>query len=77
MKKPAALLLALFCFFVFLVSPSQAEQATSEPIPEPTLSPNAEKYDADHPENLSQACRHGISGFSRIESAPGGKRQGL
>ncbi len=44
----------MFCLLLSASAHSAlSEQATAEKIPEPTLSPNAEKYDADHPENLS------------------------
>ena len=58
MKKITALLLS---FFIFIFSFSSAFAAkkhaepepTMEPIPQPTLSPDAEDYDKEHPENLS------------------------
>ena len=53
MKRIVALWVALLLLLSFSVSSAPAESAaTPEPIPEPTLSPNAEKYDPEHPENL-------------------------
>ena len=36
-------------------------EATQEPIPEPTLSPEAAPYDAEHPENLEPDQLYGLS----------------
>ena len=47
------LICLMACSALFSPVPAFSEAATSEPIPEPTLSPNAEKYDTEHPENLS------------------------
>lgn len=58
MKKITALLLSFF-IFIFSFSPAFAAkkhtepEPTMEPIPQPTLSPDAEDYDKEHPENLS------------------------
>jgi D-alanyl-D-alanine carboxypeptidase (penicillin-binding protein 5/6) len=52
--------LLLLCTVLF--SPDRAaSEATAEPIPEPTLSPNAEKYDPEHPENLSPDQLYALS----------------
>ena len=60
LKRLMSLLMVLF-----LLCPAfgsvLAEAPTPEPIPEPTLSPDAEKYDADHPENLSPDQLYGLS----------------
>jgi D-alanyl-D-alanine carboxypeptidase (penicillin-binding protein 5/6) len=57
-RKISAIL--LFFMLLFLWSPfasaarsTPEPTATSEPIPEPTLSPDAPDYDAEHPEDLS------------------------
>ena len=67
MKKCFALLLAFFLLFAS-VTPGLAaskkkkdDTPTSEPIPEPTLSPNAAKYDPEHPENLSPDQLYALS----------------
>ena len=65
MKKTAALLLALSMLFIF--SPASAAknntpvEPTPEPIPEPTLSPDAQEYDPEHPENLSPDQLYALS----------------
>ena len=66
MKKPAALLLVLFILFTCLTpavaAKKQEEPAvTSEPIPEPTLSPDAADYDPEHPEDLSPDQLYALS----------------
>ena len=61
MKKAMAFLLVLCCLITVLSPSVLAEQATAEPIPEPTLSPNAEKYDADHPESLAPDQLYALS----------------
>ncbi|MBR6966027.1 MAG: hypothetical protein IKH81_02930 [Clostridia bacterium] len=61
MKKAMAFLLVLCCLISVLSPSALAEQATAEPIPEPTLSPNAEKYDADHPESLAPDQLYALS----------------
>ncbi len=67
MKKCFAFLLAFFLLFAS-VTPGLAaskkkkdDTPTSEPIPEPTLSPHAAKYDAEHPENLSPDQLYALS----------------
>ena len=56
MRKTLCLLFALlFC----CLAPLSAVRA--EGIPEPTLSPNAEKYDPDHPEKLSADQLYALS----------------
>lgn len=59
MKKALSFLSAL-CFFMMVLVPSFAESA-QDTIPEPTLSPNAEKYDETHPENLSPDQLYALS----------------
>ena len=54
MRRVACALLALFLTLCFLASSALSESPTPDTIPEPTLSPDAEKYDANHPENLSE-----------------------
>lgn len=49
----------LLCACVFFCSPllpvrSAAEAVTAEPIPEPTLNPDAAQYDPEHPEDLTE-----------------------
>lgn len=57
---PCLIVLLLICTVLF--SPDRAaSEATAEPIPEPTLSPNAEKYDPEHPENLSPDQLYALS----------------
>ena len=57
---PCLIVLLLLCTVLF--SPDRAaSEATAEPIPEPTLSPNAEKYDPEHPENLSPDQLYALS----------------
>ena len=58
MRRTAAFLLCviLFCasFSGSYAAKNNAEpQVTAEPIPQPTLSPDAPKYDEEHPEDLS------------------------
>ena len=52
--------LALACCVLFSSCAALAE-ATQEPIPEPTLSPEASPYDAEHPENLEPEQLYGLS----------------
>lgn len=49
------LLTIIFILFVSTASAAKTEQVvvTAEPIPEPTLSPDAAKYDPEHPEDLT------------------------
>ena len=60
LKKFLSVLFALLILWLCPAAPSIAEN-TSEPIPEPTLSPNAEKYDPDYPENLSPDQLYALS----------------
>lgn len=66
MKKIAAMLLVFLISFT-VHSPALAAKnnedpsPTSEPIPEPTLSPDAADYDPDHPENLSPDQLYALS----------------
>ncbi len=62
MKHGIALFLILVTLFSCLPFPyAAAESATSEPIPEPTLSPDASPYDAEHPENLYEDQLYALS----------------
>jgi len=68
------LLFALTLCFAFSVlfpsvpfSSASAEQVTAEPIPEPTLNPNAEKYDEEHPEELSPDQLYALSAVLMVE----------
>ena len=68
MKRITAVLLCLFLSFSFLTCASAAKKkttaaptATSEPIPEPTLSPDAAEYDPDHPEDLAPDQLYALS----------------
>ena len=42
-------------------SPAALSEATTEPIPEPTLSPEAAPYDEEHPENLEPEQLYALS----------------
>ncbi len=58
MKRIAALLLSFLLLFISFSTAYAAKNkpeptATSEPIPEPTLSPDAPDYDPEHPEDLT------------------------
>ena len=66
MKKWTALLLSLLLVFSLAVSASAAKkksdpEPTSDPIPEPTLSPSAPDYDPEHPEDLSPDQLYALS----------------
>ena len=62
MKKLLCLLLSFLMAFPLLISAAHAESAdTSDKIPEPTLNPNAEAYDPEHPENLSADQLYALS----------------
>ena len=61
MRKKMSALLALLIFFTFLSSSLAESAATTDTIPEPTLSPNAEKYDPEHPEDLSADQLYALS----------------
>ena len=58
MKKAISLMFVFLILFVccgpaFAATKKSDPEPTSEPIPEPTLSPDAVKYDPEHPESLS------------------------
>ena len=62
MKKLSVLLLAVILSFSSWLAPAYADPtSTPETIPEPTLSPHAEKYDEAHPENLSADQLYALS----------------
>ena len=61
MKRALCTLLALIMTICFLSPAALSEAPTQDPIPEPTLSPDAEKYDANHPENLSEDQLYALS----------------
>ena len=62
MRRILPCLMALLVLSSLLFSPACSfSEATPEPIPEPTLSPNAEKYDPEHPENLSPDQLYALS----------------
>ena len=61
MKKKLLLFLALLIFVHCFFHDATSESATSEPIPEPTLSPEAAKYDPEHPEDLSPDHLYALS----------------
>ena len=66
MKKLAALMLAFFCLLTFSTPAYAAKNnddpsPTAEPIPEPTLSPDAADYDPEHPEDLSPDQLYALS----------------
>ena len=62
MKRELTILIAFMVAFSLLSPSALSEQATvQESIPEPTLSPNAEKYDAEHPEDLSPDQLYALS----------------
>lgn len=61
MKRGITVLLALILLFLAMPVSSLSEAPTPEPIPEPTLSPDAEKYDPDHPENLAEDQLYALS----------------
>ena len=59
-------MLSLLLVFTFFTSASAAKKKadpspTSEPIPEPTLSPSAPDYDPEHPEDLSPDQLYALS----------------
>ena len=58
MKKITAFLLVFImlltsCTAAFAAKKKSDPSPTAEPIPQPTLSPDAPEYDKEHPENLS------------------------
>ena len=65
LKKLTALLCVLLILFisvpVFAAKKTENSEPTSEPIPEPTLSPEAADYDPEHPENLSSDQLYALS----------------
>lgn len=66
MKKIIALLLSLLILLSFFPAVSSAKKKedpspTNEPIPEPTLSPDAATYDPEHPEDLSADQLYALS----------------
>ncbi len=61
MRRILAILTAVILVVLCLPCPGSAESATPEKIPEPTLSPDAEKYDEDHPENLQPDQLYALS----------------
>ena len=66
MKKMIALTLSFFILFTSFSTASAAKNKeepapTSEPIPEPTLSPDAPDYDPEHPEDLSADQLYALS----------------
>ena len=68
MKRILLFSLALCIAFSMLFPSGSAEMApTAEPIPEPTLNPNAEKYDETHPEELSPEQLYALSAILMVE----------
>ena len=63
MRKAAAALLAMLLALSLFLSPALAAdpQVTAEPIPEPTLNPEAPKYDDTHPEDLVEEQLYALS----------------
>ena len=65
LKKSTALLLVFLILFISFPAVAANNNAnpepTSEPIPEPTLSPEAADYDPEHPENLSSDQLYALS----------------
>ena len=63
MTERLALLLLAFIFIFLPVSSAFAaeETVTAEPIPEPTLNPDAAKYDPEHPEDLTEDQLYALS----------------
>lgn len=66
MKKITAFLLCFLLLFTFPYSSMAAKKKsdpspTSEPIPEPTLSPSAPDYDPEHPEDLVPSQLYALS----------------
>lgn len=59
MKKRICLLMSLLLLFSCFLRPALSE--STDVIPEPTLSPEAEKYDEDHPEQLVQNQLYALS----------------
>ena len=65
MKKLTALLLLFILLFtsspVVLAAKKNDSSPTAEPIPQPTLSPDAAEYDPEHPEDLSPDQLYALS----------------
>lgn len=65
MKKVTAFLLVILLFSSFISGAYAAKKKdptpTAEPIPQPTLSPDAPQYDEEHPENLSPDQLYALS----------------
>lgn len=65
MKRITAFMLVFVILFTFSSTAFAAKKKetgpTNEPIPEPTLSPDAVKYDEEHPENLSTDQLYALS----------------
>lgn len=59
MKKRICILMSLLLLFSCILRPVLAE--STDVIPEPTLSPEAEKYDEEHPERLAQNQLYALS----------------
>ena len=68
MKRILAFAVVLCLFFPALFSSAVAESAAAtDTIPEPTLNPNAEKYDESHPEELSPDQLYALSAILLVE----------
>ena len=68
MKRILPFMFVLCLSFQVLFSSAAAESAaTAEPIPEPTLNPNAEKYDESHPEDLLPDQLYALSAILVVE----------
>ena len=66
MRKLISLLIVFLILFTsssgsFAAKKQEDPAPTSEPIPEPTLSPDAPDYDPEHPENLSRDQLYALS----------------
>ena len=65
MKRVTAFLLVMIMLFtsvsVSFAAKSKDPTPTAEPIPQPTLSPDAPEYDKEHPENLSPDQLYALS----------------
>lgn len=66
-RKILAVLMLIFILPCFLSSAHAESAAASDVIPEPTLSPNADKYDDTHPENLSPDQLYALSAILMAE----------
>jgi D-alanyl-D-alanine carboxypeptidase len=58
-RRFSRILSAMLALILFISASSRAE--TADVIPEPTLSPEAAPYDAEHPENLEADQLYGLS----------------